>query len=52
MIFVGVYPFYFNLIVIFFNYLDTTPQAKRLFKYLSCINKDYWLIDWSFSIIW
>ena len=24
----------------------TTPQAKRRFKYLSCINKDYWLIDW------
>ena len=32
--------------VILFNYLDTTPQAKRRFKYLSCINKDYWLIDW------
>ena len=24
----------------------TTPQAKHRFKYLSCINKDYWLIDW------
>ena len=31
---------------ILFNYLDTTPQTKRRFKYLSCINKDYWLIDW------
>ena len=41
MIFVGVYPFYFNLFVILFNYLDTTPQAERLFKYLSCMNKDY-----------
>ena len=30
---------------ILFNYLDTTPQTKRRFKYLSCINKDYLLID-------
>ena len=47
MIFVGtgVYPFYFSLFVILFNYLDTTPQAKCRFKYLSCINKDYWLMQ-------
>ena len=26
--------------------LQATAQAKRRFKYLSCINKNYWLIDW------
>ena len=41
MILAGVYPIYFfNLLVILLNYLDTTPQAKRRFKFLSCINKD------------
>ena len=35
-----------NSLVILFNYLDTTPQAKHRFKYLLCINKDDWLIDW------
>ena len=42
MILAGVYPIYFlTSLVILFNYLDMTPQAKRPFKYLSCINKDY-----------
>ena len=39
-----------NSLVILFNYLDTTPQAKRRVKYLSWINKDYWLIDWRILI--
>ena len=48
MILAGVYPIYFLIhkLYILLNYLDTTPQAKHRFKYLSCINKDYWLIDW------
>ena len=42
MILAGVYPIYLsNSLVLLFNYLDTTPQAKRRFKYLSFINKDY-----------
>ena len=42
MILAGVYPIYFlTSLVILFNYLDTTPQVKHRFKYLSCINKDY-----------
>ena len=43
MILAGAYPIsvFFNLLVILLNYLDTTPQAKRRFKFLSCINKDY-----------
>ena len=28
MIFVGVYPFYFNLFVTLFNYLDMTPRGS------------------------
>ena len=39
MILAGVYPIYF-LIHLLIMY-DTTPQAKRRFKYLSCIDKDY-----------
>ena len=41
MILAGVYPIYFLIhLVMLLNYLDTTPQAKHRFKYLSCINKD------------
>ena len=41
MILGGVYPIYFLIHQLSINYLDMTPQARRRFKYLSCINKDY-----------